>query len=125
MPEFRVRECAPFSYIGLDYAGPLYVKGKQVEVKVWIALFTCAVSRALHLELVPDMTTEAFLRCFKRFTARRGTPLKIVSDNSKTFKSANRELLYIQSDPVIKNFFSQIHIQWCFNVEKAVVGRIF
>ena len=126
MPEFRVRECAPFSYIGLDYAGPLYVKEKQVEVKVWIALFTCAVSRALHLELVPDMTTEAFLRCFKRFAARRGTPLKIVSDNSKTFKSANRELLYIQSDPVIKNFFSQIHIQWCFNVEKApVVGRIF
>ena len=104
MPEFRVQECVPFSYVGLNYAGPLYVKIKEVGVKVWIALFTCGVSRALHLELVLDMTTEAFLRCFKCFATRRGTPLKIISDNSKTFKSANRELLQIQSDPVFKNF---------------------
>ena len=98
MSVFRVQECAPFSYVGLDYAGPLYVKNKEVGVKVWIALFTCGVSRALHLELVLDMTTEAFLRSFKCFAARRGIPLKNMSDNSKTFKSANRELLHIQSD---------------------------
>ena len=117
-------QCQSFGYENVCHSptlgwtmlhGPLYVKEKQVEVKVWIALFTCAISRALHLQLVPDI---AFLRCFKRFAARRGTPLNIVSDNSKTLKSVNRELLYIQSDPVIKNFFSQIHIQWCFNVEK-------
>ena len=58
---------------------------------------------------------EAFLRCFKRFAARRGTPLKIISDNSKTFMSANRELLHIKSDPVFKNFFPS----YTFNVEKA------
>ena len=119
MQEFRVQECAPFFYVGLDYAGPLYVKDKEVGVKVWIALFTCGVSRALHLELVTDMTTESFLRCFKHIAARRGTPFKIISDNSKTFMSANRELLHILSDPVFKNLFAHLHIQWCFNVEKA------
>ena len=117
MPLFRVEECPPFSYIGVDYAGPLYIK--EAGVKIWISLFACCVSRALHLELVPDMSTEAFLRCFKRFAARRGTPLKIVSDNSKTFKSANRELNRIQNDPVFKNFFAQLRTEWCFNVEKA------
>ena len=126
MPEFRFQECAAFSHVGLDDAGPLYDKDKEVGMNIWIALFTSGVSRALHLELVPDMTTEAFLRCFKRFATRRGTPLKIISDNSKTVKSANRELLQIQSDPVFKNFFAQLHIQWCFHVEKALWwGRFF
>ena len=73
---------------------PLYIKG--TGNKVWMALFTCCAMRCIHLELVPDMTTETFIRCFIRFTSRRGTPTRIVSDNSKTFKAASKELL-IQS----------------------------
>ena len=62
--------------------------------KIWISLFTCCVTHALHLELVPDMTTDAFLRCFRRFASPRGTPAKVISDNSRTFKAANKEQEY-------------------------------
>lgn len=89
LPNFRVQEYPPFSYIGVDYAGPLFVC--KPDSKIWISLFTCCGTRALHLDLVLDMTSDSFIRCFKRFMARRGTPLKIISDNSKTFKSANKD----------------------------------
>ena len=52
LPEFRVREAQPFSRVGVDFAVPLYVKGKKGEMeKVYIALFSCCVIRAVHLEL--------------------------------------------------------------------------
>ena len=117
LPHFRVNASPPFSSIGVDYAGPLYIKG--AGNKVWIALFTCCVTRAIHLELIPDMTTETFIRCFRRFTCRRGTPTRIVSDNSKTFKAASKELARIQADPIIKDYFAQLRVCWSFNVAKA------
>ena len=86
LPEFRVKEEPPFTYIGIDYAGPLYVKSfNSPQQKVWIWLYTCCVTRAIHLDLVPDLTAQAFLRSFRRFTARRGRPSVVVSDNGKTF----------------------------------------
>ena len=50
LPHFRVQESFPFTYVGVDYAGPLYIKRPQP--KAWIVLFTCCVTRALHLDLV-------------------------------------------------------------------------
>ena len=72
LPSFRVQEAPPFSHTGVDYAGPLYVKqpGSQ-QAKVWIELYTCCVTRAVHLDLVPDKTANTFIRSFKRFSARR------------------------------------------------------
>ena len=55
LPHFRVQESFPFTYIGVDYAGSLYIKGPQP--KAWIILFTCCVTRTLHLDLVLDMST--------------------------------------------------------------------
>ena len=85
----RVRQSAPFSKVGIDFAGPLFVKSKTGEmVKSYFALFTCCVTRAVHLDLVADLTATTFLRCLRRFTARRGTPSLIISDNAKTFKAS-------------------------------------
>ena len=93
VPEFRVKDCSPFTYTGVDFAGPLYVKNHSgPQQKVWICLYTCCVTRAIHLDLVPSLTASAFMRSLRRFSARRGTPLLIVSDNGKTFKSAAREI---------------------------------
>ena len=117
LPEFRVTQSTPFAFTGLDYAGPLYLKG--TGDKVWVCLFTCCATRALHLDLVVDMTTEAFIRCFKRFVARRGIPRVIVSDNSKTFKSADKVIAEILNHPEIEEFFSGICVKWNFNLEKA------
>ena len=111
LPEFRVKECQPFAYNGVDFAGPLYAKNHTgLQQKVWICLYTCCVTRAIHLDLVPSLNTSAFLRNLRRFSARRGTPLLMVSDNGKTFNSAARE---------IKPLMNEARMKWCFNLEKA------
>ena len=76
LPEFRVREAPPFSRVSSKTGG---------MEKVYIALFSCCVTRAIHLELVEDLSAAAFRRCLRRFAARYGTPALIVSDNAKTF----------------------------------------
>ena len=98
LPDFRVTDLMnSFQATGLDYAGPLFVKDNINSVsKVYILLLTCASSRAIHLELTPDMQVPAFLRGFKRFTARRGTPDLIINDNAKTFKSTYVKRYMIQ-----------------------------
>ena len=58
------------------------------EKKSYILLFTCSLTRAIHLELFPDQTKEEFIRALKRLIARRGCPETIYSDNAKTFVAA-------------------------------------
>ena len=90
LPSYRVKEAPAFSQIGLDYIGPLFVKStSEEERKVWICLFTFCARRAVHFEVVPNMTSEASPRCFRRFAVRRSRPSLVVSDNAKTFKSAS------------------------------------
>ena len=76
----------------MDFAGPMYVKdvfSKNGDLnKVYIALFTCAATRAVHLELVPNLSVESFIRALTHFKRRRGIPVLIVSDNGKTFKDS-------------------------------------
>ena len=55
----------------------------EKERKVWIQLFTCCSTRAVPFEVVPNMTSEAFLRCFRRFVARRSRPSLVLSDKAK------------------------------------------
>ena len=122
LPEFRVKEEPPFTYVGLDFAGPLYVKNPNCnspQQKVWICLYTCCVTRAIHLDLVPNLTTNAFLRSFRRFTARRGRPSFVVSDNGSTFKPAAREITTLLNDPGVRQHFAKEQMKWTFNLEKA------
>ena len=102
LPEYRVRQSRPFQHTGVDFAGPLYVKGSE-NSKVWLCLYTCCVTRAVHLDIVPYLSTMTFIRSFKRFTSRRGMPSKMVSDNGKTFKSASKIIGSVVGDPVVKN----------------------
>ena len=86
-PKNKLTQSAPFKHTGLDYFGPLYVKSQNREKKkVWVCLFTCVVVRAVHLEIVDDLTAEEFLLVLRRFIARRGNPSKIISDNAAQFK---------------------------------------
>jgi len=71
------------------------------------------------LDLVPDLTAQAFLRSFRRFTGRRGRPSVVVSDNDKTFKPAAGEIIRILNDPEVKQHFAKEHMKWTFNLEKA------
>ena len=121
LPDFRVREEPPFTHTGLDFAGPLYVKtnGIAKSRKVWICLFMCCIVRAVHLDIVPDMSTQAFIRSLKRFIARRGLPRRIVSDNAKTFKAAAKVIKVVVSNEEVQRFCADLGVEWVFNVEKA------
>mgnify|MGYP002803939534 CR=1 FL=1 len=92
LPAFRTTKDHPFTFTGVDFAEPLYVKQSNKMEKTYLVLYTCAVSRAVHLDLVNDMSTEAFIRSLKRFTARRGIPKEVKSDNGKRCKAASRQL---------------------------------
>jgi hypothetical protein len=61
LPADRVRPRKPFDVTGIDFAGPLYIKAESYVARGYIALFTCAITRAIHLELCADMTTDKFL----------------------------------------------------------------
>ena len=117
LPEFRVREAPPFSRVGVDFSGPLYVKGKKGEMeKVYIALFSCCVIRAVHLE---DLSATAFRRCLRSFTARHGTPALIVSDNAKTFQATEKALNEIFNHPEVRADLGNMRVEWKFNLERA------
>ncbi len=65
---------------------------KPVLVKAFVAVFVCMSTRAIHLEAVSDLSTEAFLAAFKRFIARRGLPHQVFSDNGRNFVGAEKEI---------------------------------
>ena len=82
-------------------------------------MYTCCATRAVHLDLVTDMTADTFVRSFRRFVARRGMPSRVISDNGKTFKSASKLIKQILESPEAQKYFSQLNVEWQFNLEKA------
>ena len=80
LPEFRVKEDPAFTYTGVDFAGPLSAWNgpSRSASKVLICVFTCLVTRGVHLDIVCDLSTDTFLRCLKRFAARRGLPSQVL-----------------------------------------------
>lgn len=103
LPAARVNPGRPFSKGGVDYAGPFQLsrsKGQAISTsKGYLAVFVCLATKAIHLELAGDLTTEYFLGCLTRFIGRRGRPLELWSDNATNFRGANNELrrLFLES----------------------------
>ncbi|XP_045455426.1 uncharacterized protein LOC123665124 [Melitaea cinxia] len=96
LPQQRVTLEFPFLDTGVDYAGPVMIanhKGKGCRhIKSYICVFVCLATKALHLELVSDLTKEAFIAALNRFISRRGKPRNIYSDNGTTFVGTFHEL---------------------------------
>ncbi len=93
LPDLRVRKSPPFSVVGIDHGGPLYCCDFP-GIKFYVLLFTCAVVRAVHLELVTSLSSETTLLAVRRFIALRGMPSVIMSDNAKGFTAASLQLLH-------------------------------
>ncbi|XP_045451223.1 uncharacterized protein LOC123660165 [Melitaea cinxia] len=115
LPLDRVQLTAPFQVTGVDLAGPLYLQDGE---KCWIVLYTCAVYRAVHLELTKSLSTEAFLRTFRRFIARRGRSSIMISDNGTNFTGTRNLLRDIDWDEVQRQSTIQ-RIKWKLNVPTA------
>lgn len=72
LPRERMETTPPFTYCGMDCFGPFYVKDGRKEVKRYGLLFTCLCSRAVHIEVLDDMTTDAFINALRALIALRG-----------------------------------------------------
>lgn len=95
LPSERVSPAPPFVKVGVDYCGPFFVANSNRRAaprKYFLAVFVCLVTKAVHLELVGDLTSAAFIAAFKRFVARRGKPVLVMCDNALNFVGARREL---------------------------------
>ena len=113
LPEFRTNVSRPFQYVGVDFAGPLKCKeGKTEEEKAYVLIFTCATSRAVHLELTRSQTAEEFQRKLNAFITRRTRPEKIVSDNAATFKATATWIRRIRKSEKLQNYLAQQEITW-------------
>ena len=120
LPDSRVDDGPPFINTGVDFAGPLFISDRNnANKKVYICLFTCASTRAVHLELVDKLDVTSFLRALRRFTARRGLPRTFLSDNAKTFKSAAKEVKKIILSAEVQSYLADRSVSWRFIVQKA------
>ena len=123
LPEQRVSDDPPFTYTGVDFAGPIYTKDTIVtdkgENKAYVCLFTCASTRAVHLELTRKLSTEAFLLAFQRFTSRRGLPVTLIFDNARNFKNAANQVATINRSSDVHSYLANQGMTWSFIVEKA------
>ena len=130
LPAARTTPSPPFETTGIDYAGPFTLKKghtrKPVLVKAYLAIFICFSTKAVHLEVVNDLTTAAFLATLKRFICRRGLPQAIHTDNGSNFVGARNDLqelyLFMSSTDVqasIHSFLLTNRVSWHTIPERA------
>jgi hypothetical protein len=131
LPLNRLKKAEAFNVTGVDFAGPLFYKPvaskKEEEApteedddttitvyhcKCYVCLFTCAVTRAVHLELVQDLSARSFLLAFRRFAARRGPISVMYSDSAQTFHCVSRHLNILQADPSVQDLLARRNLLW-------------
>ena len=116
LPNIRLRDDTPFSGTGIDYLGPLFCKNVYTEnsveeddmYKCFVALYTCASTRGVILELVHNGSSKTFINSLIRFIARRGCPKEILTDNGSVFTAADTQ-----------RFAAERKIHWKFNIAEA------
>lgn len=125
LPECRVGFSRPFLKTGIDYGGPFFIKSSRLRkaplIKAYIAMFVCMSTKAVHIELVIDLSTAGFILTLKRFISRRGNPSQIFSDNATNFLGASNQLKEIHeffknktNREGIQNFLLEHETQFSF-----------
>ncbi|XP_055589242.1 uncharacterized protein LOC129741527 [Uranotaenia lowii] len=120
LPASRVVQDRPFAICGVDYCGPLYLKSpirNRAPTKAYLAIFVCFITRAVHLELVSDLSTSAFVAALRRFVARRSKPREIHSDNGTQFKGTSNELRRVYEMLKTSTADRKKIFQWCSESE--------
>lgn len=108
----------PFSFTGVDLFGPFNVTIGRRKEKRWAVIFTCLTVRAAHIEVADDLTADSFILCFRNFINRRGTPIRMRSDNGTNFIAAqkliNKENRLLNIDELVHET-TKHNIEWVFN----------
>ncbi|GBN95285.1 hypothetical protein AVEN_207930-1 [Araneus ventricosus] len=119
LPKERVTPISAFANCGIDFCGPFLIKFKNqrkgIYSKIYVAILICLSTKAIHLETVSDLSSEAFIASLKRFIARRGKMAMIITDNATNFKGAKSELnrlfnLIRKPDESLANYLSSERI---------------
>ena len=120
MPKFRTEAGKPFETTGVDFAGPLHYKiSKKEQGTCYILVFTCATTRAVHLEITKTHSAEEFQRKLNAFITRRTRPKLIISDNAKEFKSTASWIQKIQKSEALQDHLARQQIKWQFNLARS------
>ena len=129
LPAPRVTPNPPFTITGVDYAGPFILKKghtrKPVLIKSYISIFVCLSSKASHIEIISDQTTEAFLDGLKRFIAGVACPRRSTRITAPTFwvqKTTSTTYHFLQSTTTISavnQYLLSQRVQWQCIPERA------
>ena len=123
LPEDRCKPCPPFSYVGVDTFSPWPVSfrrtgGGSANQKRWALLFTCLVTRAIHIEVIEELSSSAFINALRRLLAIRGPVTQFRSDRGTNFVGATDDLSidahFVENGPVA-DFLNGSRIKWIFN----------
>ena len=120
IPTDRTKQDLPFSVIDTDYPGSFICKTKgKRDVKVYLLLFTCSVTKAVHLERLSNQTTQEFIQVLKQLKARRGRPKVIYSDNTEIFEKASKWIKKVYKDERMQEFLVTEQVKWKFDLSRA------
>ncbi|XP_077352384.1 F-box/WD repeat-containing protein 4 isoform X2 [Festucalex cinctus] len=112
LPVERTEPAAPFEFTALDLFGPYIVKDvvkRRTRMKVWGVVYSCMASRAVHADVVEDLSTEGFMKAYLRFTALRGHPRKLWSDQGTNFVGAR---------PMLQELY-----EFLMNIDKNLIQK--
>ena len=119
LPKERLTpEDPPFTSVGVDYFGPLYVQQGRSHVKRYGCVFTCLTTRAVHIEITSSLDTDSFINALRRFISLRGNPSSVYSDNGSNFHTGEQEMRTAIDDwnqRAICEFLRLKNISWKFN----------
>lgn len=130
LPPSRVSSNRAFLHVGIDFAGPFQMREslrrKAAIGKAYLCVFVCMGTKAIHLEIVTALSTDAFLAAFNRFIARRGLPEQCYSDCGTNFQGAANKLrefgAWYQQQSTQNSILQQaskLEIKWNFNPPSA------
>ncbi len=109
----------PFTNVGVDYFGPLYVTVKRSQEKRYGALFTCLATRAVHIEIAKLLDVDSFLMAWRRFVALRGQQKGVWSDNGTNLVAGEQELRLgierLSEDPQFSKKMTDSGFVWKFS----------
>ncbi|XP_063420482.1 uncharacterized protein LOC134705689 [Mytilus trossulus] len=120
LPKDRLREAPPFTVTGVDFTGALTVKNNDgTTSKAYICLFTCASTRAVHLEVVDNLTEETFILAFRRFVSRKSLPKTMISDNATTYIAAAKHIENLTRSASLTETLNNYGTTWTFIPKRA------
>jgi len=119
LPKTQTIDPTPFSVCGVDFTGAMYVLSGERERKVYICLFTCAITRAVHFEVVLDKTVESFMLAIQKLVGRRSLPRTMMSDNASIYLAAADELQELLNSTSLKQVLEGHGVTWQFMLKRA------